>query len=204
MWNPRMIAASLWMVAAMVLGVGGCGPNGAGADRIGLSYTPTASDIGTSRFAGVVPSDVKLYVDPVNDARADKDTIGQDAEDRNPPIIYKSPDSPTEFVRTGVMRELSNAGINVVSDRSAATRILDLDLTRFNCEIHGLFHSEVTANAQIKDPNGRTLWEGRVRGYDEHFGRNSNLENVREGLSNAVGKVAVDLLSIDGAVKAMK
>lgn len=201
----RFLAAGLF-----VLGLAGCNGSGGGngksgnmsANNIPLTYGPT-EHLDVNHYAGLIPGDVKIYIPPISDDRIDKSNIGQNAENSTPPLLYKTADSPTDFVRNGLMKELSGAGLSIVQDQGSASRVLSLSLRKFNSEIHGLFHGDITTNVDIKDASGNSLWKGTLIGHDEHFGRNANLENVPENLSNAVVKLADGILGNPGVQKVL-
>ena len=81
-------------------------------------------------LAGQLPTDpnFKMAV-VVTDSRPDKSAIGQNIEDAAKPIpVQTGTSDPAAFLRAAVAKTMGDAGLTVVDQPSAATRVLTLDL----------------------------------------------------------------------------
>ena len=167
--------------------------------RVPLDYRPT------DRLAvgGVrVPPGLRLAVN-ATDARTDASEIGRNAEGTPPVPVYAASPPPETFVRDGVARELSNAGIQVESDPHRATKILNLRLQRFWTDETSTYKTTIMTDAQLTDPAGHRVWQGVVSGNNERFGRSLKAENYQESLSDAVVNLVGNLLGNSSFVDAL-
>jgi len=65
------------------------------------------------------------------------------------------------------------------------------------------YKSSITTDAQLIDSSGRRLWQGKVTGGSERFGRSLSAENYQETLSDAVVNLVDNLLRNPGFVDAL-
>ena len=167
--------------------------------RVPLDYRPTDR----IEVTGLnVPPTVRLAVTVV-DNRTDKSSIGQNSEGSPPVPIYPNEPSPDVFVRDAIAHEFANAGIPIETDAHRASKVLTLRLERLWAEETNTYKSSIATDAQLIDSSGRRLWQGKVTGGSERFGRSLSAENYQETLSDAVVNLVDNLLRNPGFVDAL-
>jgi hypothetical protein len=167
--------------------------------RVPLDYRPTDR----IEVTGLkVPQTLRLAV-TVIDNRPDKSSIGQNSEGSPPVPIYPNEPSPDVFLRDAVAHEFANAGIPIESDAHRANKVLSLRLERLWAEETNTYKSSIATDAQLIDSSGRRLWQGKVTGGSERFGRSLSAENYQETLSDAVVNLVDNLLRNPAFVDAL-
>ena len=182
---------------AVVLGVfAGCNTGPRGPVTVPLEFRPNHAD----PITGTIPAvDVKVYLEPVNDKRDNKEEIGRNVEEATPVSVYAGGDKPpTEFVQDVLETELKKFGIDLTDAPEAADRIIVLDLTRFWCEEDDNYTAEASGTAQVRDKGGRVLWRGNVAGDGTNFGNSLKPVNYTEALSDATRRLVGTLLTNPG------
>ena len=203
--SVRSWSVRIWLPAlALLVSLGAMGCTTASSLTVPLQYRPT-SMVQMGSFAGQLPTgnDAKVFV-TVTDARTDKGQIGENAEDSPKMVpVYAGVPAPAEFLREALNRELSKAGLNVVSNANDATRGVTLDLTRFWCEESDTYRTEIVADAKVTNA-AATLWQGRINGSNSRFGRSLSTENYQESFSDSAVMLIQNLLSNPGFQAALK
>ena len=192
---------SLVCVAVLALGAVGCGNKNKGSVSVPLRFRPTTQmKMGT--FAGDIP-DTSVHVGPVNDARDNKEQVGENVEDKNQVPVFAASE-PTEFVQTTLNDLMSRAGLKVNADQGAADRVLVSDLHRFWTQESNTYEAEVRATVTVNDRGGRQLWKGTINGTAERFGRSLSPENYQEVFSDAMVDMVQNLLNNTGFRSSLK
>jgi hypothetical protein len=170
----------------------GCNQTPKGPMTVPMEFRPEhAEPLSGSLNAG----DVKVYLSPAADKRAEKDTIGKNIEGSTPIPIYSSGKTPPEFVHDVLQDELKNFGVQMADAPETADRVISLDLTRFFVEESNNYHAEVKAQVEVKDKGGRSLYRGQVAGDGQTFGRSLSAENYQQTLSDATRRAVGNLLN---------
>jgi hypothetical protein len=176
-----------------LLGVhSGCNTAPKGPMTVPMEFRPEHSDpLSGSLNAG----DVKVYLAPATDKRAEKDTIGKNIENATPVPIYSSGKTPPEFVHDVLQDSLKDFGVQMADAPEAADRVINLELTRFFVEESNNYKAEVKATVEVKDKGGRVLYRGQIAGDGETFGRSLNPENYQNTLSDATRRAIANLFA---------
>lgn len=146
---------------------------------LNLSYMP-AGEADREALVGVtpIPATVKVWINPIVDARAEPQNIGFSAEGNNTAVVLAaSSQPPTEFVRGVLARELPAYAFALAADVGTATHTLQLRLLKFWVHEGGTYQGEVMVEVTLGDNAGQLLWQGLVTGTDKHWGRTFTQEN---------------------------
>jgi hypothetical protein len=170
----------------------GCNQGGGGPMTVPMEFRPEHSEpLSGSLNAG----DVKVYLAPATDKRAEKDTIGKNIEGSTPVPIYSSGKTPPEFVHDALEDELKNFGVQMADAPEAADRTISVEVTRFFVEESNNYRAEVKASVEVKDKGGRSLYRGQIAGDGKTFGRSLSKENYQQTLSDATRRAIGNLFS---------
>jgi hypothetical protein len=176
-----------------LLGIfGGCNMGPKGPVTVPMEFRPEHSEpLSGSLNAG----DVKVYLAPATDKRAEKDTIGKNIESSTPVPIYSSGKTPPEFVHDVLENSLKDFGAQMADAPEAADRVISLELTRFFVEESNNYKAEVKAQVEVKDKGGRSLYRGQIAGDGTTFGRSLSAENYQQTLSDATRRAVGNLFA---------
>jgi hypothetical protein len=189
------------LVVVLALGAGGCFGKKPASVGVPMKFRPT-SQMNMNTFAGDLP-DVTIQVGPVNDARDNKEQVGENLENKKPVPVFSSGTEPTQFVHDTMRDLLSRAGLKL-ADGGAADRVLGVDLHRFWTQETSTYESEIRATVTVQDRSGRQLWKGTVNGTAKRFGRSLKAENYQEVFSDAMVNMVEGLLNNTGFRAALK
>jgi hypothetical protein len=194
MFSRRVGMFALGAAFLTVLGLNtGCNQGGGGPVTVPMEFRPEhAESLSGPSLGG---GDVKVYLAPATDKRAEKDTIGKNIEGATPVPIYSSGKTPPEFVHDVLLDELKNFGVQTADAPEAADRVITLDLTRFFVEEKNNYQAEVKAQVEVKDKGGRSLYRGQIAGDGQTFGRSLSAENYQQTLSDATRKAVGNLIN---------
>jgi len=190
------------VAALLALGAGGCFGKKPASVTVPLTFRPT-SQLKMGAFAGDLP-DTSVHVEPVNDARDQKDKVGENLENKAPIPVLAGNVEPTQFVHDTAHDLLRRAGLQVSDDQAAADRLLVTDLQHFWAKETNTYESEVRATITVQDKGGRQLWKGTINGTAERFGRSLKAENYQEVFSDAMVDLVQNLLGNPGFRAALK
>jgi hypothetical protein len=171
----------------------GCNQGGGGPVTVPLEFRPEHSEALSGPSLG--GGDVKVYLAPATDKRAEKDTIGKNVEGSTPVPIYSSGKTPPEFVHDVLQDELKNFGVQMADAPEVADRTITLELTRFFVEESSNYNAEVKAQVEVKDKGGRSLYHGQIAGDGKTFGRSLSKENYQQTLSDATRRAVGNLIN---------
>lgn len=168
-----------------------------------MQFRPT-NTLNTNAVSGRLPATAKVYIAPVEDKRTDKlDLIGENLESSKPVPVYAADKKPAEFVRDVLQQDLPKAGIQIAPDPTAATRIIDVELTQFLAQENPGYKGEVRAVVKVSDPSGKQLFSGPFSGSSTRFGRSLSAENYQETISDAVRDMTNGMLNNVGFLQAL-
>lgn len=192
-FSRRLGMFALGAAFLAVLGVqSGCNQGGGGPVTVPLEFRPEHSEpLSGSLNAG----DVKVYLAPATDKRAEKDTIGKNIEGSTPVPIFSSGKTPPEFVHDVLDEELKNFGVQMADAPETADRVIELELTRFFVEESNNYRAEVKAGVKVVDKGKRVLYQGQVAGDGKTFGRSLSKENYQQTLSDATRRAVGNLFA---------
>jgi len=195
--RAALSAAGLALVGLLGLAGFGGGCNKPTSLSVPMNFRPKTT-LNTNAVAGRLPTggSAKVYIAPVEDKRSEKqDLIGENLENTNPVPVYPADKKPTEFVRDVIQQDLQASGVQIASDPTAATRIIDVELTRFLVQENPGYKGEVRAMVKVSDPSGRQLFSGPFSGSSSGFGRSLSAENYQEQMSDSVRDLTNGMLN---------
>ena len=134
------------------------------------------------------------------DARDNKEAIGENQEDEKPKPVTTT-DDVGAFVSSH-MRELFNqAGLKTVDSNGSV--ILKGEVRQFFVRETSTYRSAVAVHLELVGRDGKTLWSGLASGEAKRFGRSYNLENYYEVLSDAIVNTVSSMLQSAEIQKAL-
>jgi hypothetical protein len=156
-------------------------------ENVPLQWKPTSAlQLGTVQM-----TQASIQFETFQDARENKQAIGENLEDEKP-----KPVTTTEDVGAFVgkhMRELfQRAGLKTVDSGGVVT--IKGEVRQFFVRETGTYKSEVGVKLTVVSHDGRTLWSGLASGVATRFGRSYQLENYYEALSDAVVNTVSSML----------
>jgi hypothetical protein len=194
---------TLAMAGALAVTLGafaGCSMGPKGPLSVPLEYRPEHSE---PLSGSINASDLKVFIEPINDRRQDKETIGKNVENSTPVPIYAAGKTPTEFIHDVMQEEMKTFGLDFVEAPEAADRVIQMDLTQFFIEESNTYKAQVRATATVKDKSGRQMWKGQVAGDGSTFGRSLSRENYQQTISDATRNAIRSLVSNAGFQSAL-
>lgn len=189
------------VIVLLALASAGCAKKPASV-TVPLKFRPT-SQMNMNAFAGDLP-EANIEVAPVNDAREEKNRIGENQEDKTPVPVLAGGTEPAQFVQDTLRSLLSRAGLKVADDDAAAGKVVMADLNHFWTLETNTYEAEVRATITVQDPGGGQVWKGTVNGTAERFGRSLKAENYQEVFSDAMVNLVEGLLNNEGFRAALK
>jgi hypothetical protein len=144
------------------------------------------------------PAQVQFAV--FRDLRPDKQSIGQNLEDRTPKPVTTT-DDVGSFVSTHMRELFDRAGLKTVD--SHGTVIIKGEVRQFFVRETSLYRSEVAVHLTVVGADGKVRWSGTASGEAKRFGRSYNLENYYEVLSDAIVNTVSSMLQSERFQKAL-
>jgi hypothetical protein len=165
-------------------------------EHVPLRWKPTSQlQLGAMQMA-----QAPIQFEPFQDARDNKDAIGENQEDATPKPITTTDDVGV-FVSSH-MRELFNqAGLKTVD--SDGSVIIKGEVRQFFVRETTTYRSAVAVHLEVVGRDGKTLWSGVASGEAKRFGRSYNLENYYEVLSDAIVNTVSSMLQSPEIQKAL-
>jgi hypothetical protein len=156
-------------------------------EHVPLRWRPT-SDL---RLGAMEMSQTPIQFETFQDARDNKEAIGENLEDDKPKPVTTS-DDVGAFVGVHVRTLFDHAGLKTVDTDGALT--IKGEVKQFFVRETSTYKSEVTVHVTVVSRDGRTLWSGSASGDASRFGRSYKLENYYEGLSDALVNTVSSML----------
>jgi hypothetical protein len=156
-------------------------------EHVPLQWKPTSElKLGTMEV-----SQVPIQFETFQDARDDKQAIGENLEDDKPKPVTTT-DDVGAFVSSHIRELFDRAGLKTVDGNGAVT--IKGEVKQFFVRETATYKSEVTVHLTVVGHGGRTLWSGLASGDATRFGRSYKLENYYEVLSDAVVNAVSSML----------
>jgi hypothetical protein len=188
--GPALVSGSLLF---LMLGAG-CGGSTPQAVSVPLHYMAAGDASEAGRGVAFSPG-LRLYVEPMEDGRDDRSTIGANAEDGRHIPVYSTGETPAQFVEGAIRRELAHVGFPLTAGPEGATRTLSVKLVKFFVLETGTYEAEINAMVQVTDPQGKVLFTGLAIGSKKQWGKSLSSDNYREVLSKATQAMVGDLFA---------
>jgi hypothetical protein len=155
--------------------------------QVPLHWKPTSDlQLGTMQM-----TQSSIQFETFQDARENKQTIGENQEDEKPKPVTTT-DDVGAFVGTHMRELFQRAGVKVVD--SGGDVIIKGEVRQFFVRETGTYKSEVGVKLTVVGRDGRTLWNGLASGEATRFGRSYKVENYYEVLSDAVVNTVSSML----------
>jgi hypothetical protein len=166
-------------------------------EHVPLQWKPTSElKLGTMEM-----SQAPIQFETFQDARDNKEAIGENLEDEKPKPVTTSADVGA-FVATHMRELFERAGLKTVDSNGAVT--IKGEVKQFFVRETNSYRSEIAVHLTVVGRDGRTLWSGLAAGDASRFGRSYRLENYYETLSDAVVNTVSSMLQSAEFQKALR
>jgi hypothetical protein len=156
-------------------------------EHVPLRWRPTSQlKLGTMQM-----SQAPVQFETFQDARPDKEAIGENREDDTPKPVTTT-DDVGAFVSAHMRDLFEQAGLKTVDNNGAVT--IKGEVKQFFVRETSTYKTEVSVHVSVVGSDGRTLWSGVASGDATRFGRSYKLENYYEGLSDALVNTVSSML----------
>lgn len=166
-------------------------------EQVPLQWKPT-SDL---KLAAVQMPGTSIEFQTFQDARADKEAIGENREDDAHPKPVTTRDDVGAFVSTHMRELFDRAGMKTVDSNGAVT--IRGEVRQFFVRETGTYKGEVAVHLTLVGDNGKVLWSGLASGEATRFGRSYKLENYEEVLADALVNTVSSMLQSTQFQKAL-
>jgi len=179
-----MRAGSFVMLLAVALGAYAKTPL---LEHVPLQWKPTSE----LKLGTMEESQVPIQFETFQDARGNKEAIGENLEDDKPKPVTTT-DDVGAFVSSHMRELFDRAGLKTVDSNGAVT--IKGEVKQFFVKETSTYKSEVAVHLTVVGHGGKTLWSGLASGDATRFGRSYKLENYYEVLSDAVVNAVSSML----------
>ena len=166
------------------------------SQHISLQWRPT-SDL---QLGAMEMSPAAIHFEAFQDARPNKEAIGENLEDDQPKPVTTT-DDVGAFVGSHMRELFEHAGLKTVDGNAAVT--IRGEIKQFFVRETSSYKSEVAVHLTLVGSGGRTLWSGTASGDATRFGRSYRAENYYEVLSDAVVNAVSSMLQSQQFQKAL-
>lgn len=156
-------------------------------EHVPLQWKPTSH----LRLGATQMSQTPIQFEVFQDARENKQAIGENREEDKPKLVTTS-DDVGAFVSSHMRDLFEQAGLKTVDSNGAVT--VKGEVRQFFARETSTYKSEVAVHLELVDRDGRTLWSGTASGEATRFGRSYKLEDYYEVLSDAIVNTVSSLL----------
>jgi hypothetical protein len=165
-------------------------------EHIPLQWRPT-SDL---QLGAMQMSQRPIHFETFQDARQNKESIGENLEDDKPKPVTTG-DDVGAFVSSHMRELFDHAGLKTVDGNAAVT--IRGDVRQFFVRETASYKSELAVHLSVVDSSGKTLWSGTATGDATRFGRSYKAENYYEVLSDALVNAVSSMLQSPQFQKAL-
>jgi hypothetical protein len=155
--------------------------------NVPLQWKPTSS----LKLGAMQMTQTAIQFEDFQDARDNKEAIGENLEDDKPKPVTTS-DDVGKFVSIHVRQLFDQAGLTTVDSNGAVT--IKGEVKQFFVRETGTYKSEVAIHVTVVGRDGQTRWSGTASGDASRFGRSYKAENYYEVLSDAVVNAVSSML----------
>jgi hypothetical protein len=165
-------------------------------EHVPLQWKPTSE----LRLGAMQMPAALIQFESFQDARDNKDAIGENLEDDKPRPVTTS-DDVGAFVSAHMRELFDHAGLKTVDSNGAV--IIKGEVKQFYVRENATYESEVAIHLTLTGHDGKPLWSGVATGDATRFGRSYQLENYYEVLSDAVVNAVSSMLQSADFQKAL-
>jgi hypothetical protein len=156
-------------------------------EHVPLQWRPTSE----LKSGTMEASQATIQFETFQDARKDKQAIGENLEDDKPKPVTTT-DDVGAFVSSHMHELFDHAGFKTVDSDGAVT--IKGEVKQFFVTETATYKSEVAVRVTVVGRGGKTLWSGVASGDATRFGRSYKLENYYEVLSDAIVNTVSSML----------
>ncbi len=180
------------IVAVLLLGAGFIEARGS-EQTIQVEYKPNAK---VKKSPSSVPSQ-KIFFDEFRDQRSQPRQLGENLEDRGNRVVVVSsdPQAAGNLVKSALSKEFRNKGFSVVGSPGAAEKIIGGSLVKFWTVETNRYNTETLLKLEVRDKNGRVLFQKNYSGSGKNFGRSLSETNYNESFSDSLVMITEALFS---------
>jgi len=164
-------------------------------EHVPLVWKPTSQLTGTMQV-----SQVPIQFETFQDARDNKQAIGENSEEDKPKPVTTT-DDVGAFVSSHMRELFEHAGFKTVDSNGAVT--IKGEVKQFFVSETSTYKSEVAVHVTVVGRDGTALWSGVASGDATRFGRSYKLENYYEVLSDAIVNTVSSMLQSSEFQKAL-
>ena len=157
-------------------------------EHVGLQWRPT-SDL---KLGAMQMSQATVQFETFQDARDNKESIGENLEDDNKPRPVTTTDDVGAFVGKHVRELFDHSGIKTVDSNGDVT--VKGEVKQFFVRETSTYKSEVAIHVSVVGRDGKPRWSGVATGDATRFGRSYKAENYYEVLSDGVVNAVSSML----------
>lgn len=165
-------------------------------EHVPLQWKPTSE----LRLGAMQMSQAPIQFESFQDARDNRDAIGENLEDAKPKPVTTA-DDVGAFVSSHMRELFDHAGLKTVDSNGVVT--IKGEVRQFFARETATYKSAVVVHLTVVSSDGRTLWSGLASGDAKRFGRSYNLENYYEVLSDAIVNTVSSMLQSADFQKAL-
>jgi hypothetical protein len=128
----------------------------------------------------------KIFFEPVQDARPNPRSIGENLEDKGQKVNILASNEPAGFVRSVLIKEFRNRKFSVEDNAGAASKIVAGTLVKFWTVETSNYDSQIQMRIEVKDRSGRVHFSRTYPGVGKNRGRSLSDTNYNESISNSM------------------
>lgn len=160
---------------------------------IQVEYKPNAK---IKMSPSAVPSQ-KIFFDDFRDQRPQPRLLGENLEDRGNRVVVVSsdPQAAGNLVKSALNKEFRSKGFSVVGSPGQAEKIIGGSLVKFWTVETNRYNTETLLKLEVRDKNGRVLFQKNYSGAGKNFGRSLSETNYNESASDSLVMIVEALFS---------
>jgi hypothetical protein len=180
------------ILSVLLLGAGFIEARGS-EQNIQVEYKPNAK---VKKSPSSVPSQ-KIFFDEFRDQRSQPRLLGENLEDKGNRVVVVSsdPQAAGNLVKSALNKEFRNKGFFVVGSPGQAEKIIGGSLVKFWTVETNRYNTETLLKLEVRDKNGRVLFQKNYSGSGKNFGRSLSETNYNESFSDSLVMITEALFS---------
>ena len=188
------------ILSVLLLGVGFVEARGS-EQTIQVEYKPNAK---VKKSPPAVPSQ-KIFFDEFHDQRSQPRLLGENLEDKGNRVVVVSsdPQAAANLVKSALNKEFRNKGFSVVGSPGQAEKIIGGSLVKFWTVETNRYNTETLLKLEVRDKNGRVLFQKNYSGVGKNFGRSLSETNYNESFSDSLVMIVEALFSDHELLRAL-
>ncbi len=188
------------LLSVLLLGAGFLEARGS-EQTIQMEYQPNAK---VKKSPSSVPAQ-KIFFEEFRDQRSQPRLVGENLEDKGNRVVVVSsdPQAAGNLVKSALNKEFKNKGFSVVGSPGQAEKVIGGALVKFWTVETNRYNSETLLRLEVRDKNGRVLFQKNYSGAGKNFGRSLSETNYNESISDSLVMIVEALFSDHEFLKAL-